>query len=788
MFNTQRYAHYISGLVLFLLLASSGAATAGPGAPPQQEPPPAQATLDKIAPWVLEHTPAGAQAEFLVVLAEQADLRHARQLGGKLEKGRYVRDVLWEKARASQAPLLEWLVARGIEHRSYYIVNMIWVKADRSVALALASRPDVARVEANPQIANLESQVANSKAQLEAERVSHPPFTRIENDGSVSLETSYLKPETVFAIAGVEPGIAYVGAPEVWAMGYSGQGIVIGGQDTGYDWDHPALKAQYRGWDGATASHDYNWHDSIHAGGSTCGADSPQPCDDHSHGTHTMGTAVGSDSANNQIGMAPGAQWIGCRNMNQGVGTPATYLECFEFFLAPYPIGGTPAQGDAAKAPDVTINSWTCPPSEGCAWGILQSAVEAQRAAGIMTVVSAGNAGSGCSTVTEPPAIYDAAYTVGALNTGSDTIASFSSRGPVTIDGSSRAKPDIAAPGTDTRSSLPGTGYGLKSGTSMAGPHVAGAVALLWSARPEIKNQIDATEHILNQTAHPIASTACSSAGWPNNVYGHGRLDVKASVERALTPLTWSGAASSDWDVAANWTPARAPDYTDNVIIPGSLPITATWPAITGTAACHNLTLQAGARLSLVGQSQLTVGGVVSNSGSLIQTRPVEVTGKAVEFTAIGDGANNSRYLGLVITPTASMGDVQVSVRGNQSCGDNGTQLQAVQRCYEISPTHSVAATITFYYSSVEANGNLTPTVYHWNESGHEWEALNPTLNGSQGDALWVQAVVSDYSPFSLKNSPVPTTITLRTVTQAGSSWLSELRRWIAQFYKMRLN
>jgi hypothetical protein len=153
MFNTQRYAHFISGLVLFLLLASSGAATAGPGVPPNQEPP-GQAALDKIAPWVLDHTPAGTQAEVLVVLAEQADLGHARRLPGKLEKGHYVRDALWEKAHSTQAPLLKWLAGRGIEHRSYYIVNLIWVKADRSVALALASRPDVTRIEANPQISN----------------------------------------------------------------------------------------------------------------------------------------------------------------------------------------------------------------------------------------------------------------------------------------------------------------------------------------------------------------------------------------------------------------------------------------------------------------------------------------------------------------------------------------------------------------------------------------------------------------------------------------------------------
>jgi serine protease AprX len=164
-----------------------------------------------------------------------------------------------------------------------------------------------------------------------------------------------------------------------------------------------------------------------------------------------------------------------------------------DFFLAPYPIGG--GQGDPTKAPDVTINSWGCPASEGCSANTLQAAVEAQRAAGIMMVVAAGNSGLACSTVTDPPSLYDASYTVGALNTGTDNIASFSSRGPVNVDGSGRIKPDITAPGTSTRSASNSSdsSYTTASGTSMATPHISGAVALLWSANPALQNNIDAT-------------------------------------------------------------------------------------------------------------------------------------------------------------------------------------------------------------------------------------------------------------------------------------------------------
>ncbi|MBV9959779.1 MAG: S8 family serine peptidase [Acidobacteria bacterium] len=487
------------------------------------------AAMNKIAPWVMERTAGGAQAEFLVVLNDQADLSRASGLRSKVEKGSYVRNALWNKAQATQGPIIQLLKERGIEYRSFYIVNMIWVKADQSVALELASRSDVARIEGNPAVQN---------------KLPEP---------TAAIDTPQ-RPESPDAI---EPGINYTRAPEVWAQGFNGQGIVVGGADTGYRWDHNALKNHYRGWNGATANHDFNWHDSVHTGGGTCGANSVVPCDDNFHGTHTMGTAIGDDGAGNQIGMAPGAKWIGCRNMNQGVGTPASYMECFEFFLAPYPVGGTPAQGNPAMAPDLTTNSWSCPTSEGCSPGTLQAGVEAQRAAGIMMVVAAGNSGSACSTVTDPPGIYDASYTVGALTTGTDTLASFSSRGPVTVDGSGRPKPDISAPGTSTRSATNSsiTAYTTASGTSMATPHVAGSIALLWSAQPGLTNKIAQTEVLLDNASVHLSTASCSSTTGilPNNLFGYGRLDIRSAVDQALRyavrPFDLDGDGKTDYAI-----------------------------------------------------------------------------------------------------------------------------------------------------------------------------------------------------------------------------------------------
>ena len=508
----------VSAGLMLLIFGWSATASNGMGrASKPSEPPP----RGKVAQWVLDRTANGQEAEFLVLLADQADLREARSSKMKLERRRKVRDALWEKANQTQQPILEWLEQRKIEHRAFYIVNAIWVKADAQTATTLAARSDVVRIEGNPQIRN---------RIIETMPTSIPPSAP---DATTTVQT----------------GIAYSHAPQVWALGYTGQGVVIGGADTGYRWTHTALKSKYRGWNGTTASHDYNWHDSVHSGDSTgCVLNSAAPCDDNNHGTHTMGTAVGDDGLTNQIGMAPGAKWIGCRNMNHGFGTPARYIECMEFFLAPYPVGGTPAQGDPTLAPDITTNSWACPDTEGCAVNSLQAAVEAQRAAGIFMVVAAGNEGQfGCHSVMYAPGIYDAVYSVGALNNGTDTLANFSSRGSVTVDSSNRMKPDISAPGTNVLSSTKdsNTSYDSMQGTSMATPHVAGAVALLWSAQPLLRNNVEATEAILNQSAFPIPSNTCSSAFTsPNNAFGYGRLDVKAAVDYALLRTTAVNEAS----------------------------------------------------------------------------------------------------------------------------------------------------------------------------------------------------------------------------------------------------
>jgi subtilisin family serine protease len=153
---------------------------------------------------------------------------------------------------------------------------------------------------------------------------------------------------------------------------------------------------------------------------------------------------------------------------------------------------------------------------------------------GIMVIASAGNHGPACETVLSPPAIYEAVLSVGATNS-SDVVVSYSSRGPVTVDGSNRIKPDLVAPGSEVVSSWPGDTYLSLGGTSMAAPHVAGGVALLWSAEPELQGEIDESAQLLFSTAQLISSSQyCGDlppAEVPNNTFGWGRLDILAAVD-----------------------------------------------------------------------------------------------------------------------------------------------------------------------------------------------------------------------------------------------------------------
>lgn len=465
--------------------------------------------LSKVDPSLLTAAQTHPQLEFLIRMGTAADLSMSEAARTREARGKIVVQILKAHAAASQKDLLAQLNARGLKHRSFWIANSVAATGSLADIQALAVRPDIAHIYL-----------------VKAERPNLPGGVE-----AASLASAF-DPSTSTSI---EPGLVRVGAPEVWAKGYTGQGVVVGDHDIGVEWTHPALKKKYRGWDEAnqSASHDYNWRNAFEV--DTYCPDPAIPCDPNSHGTHTTGTMVGSEDGGRVVGMAPNAQWIGCRSLYDdiaGAGTVPTYMDCMEFMLAPFPIG-QPEMGDPSKAPDVVNNSWGC--LEACAPPLLKDINDATKAAGIVQVVSAGNDGSQCMTIITPLAVYDSSFTVGASNTVDDGMASFSSRGPVAVDGSMRIKPDIVAPGVGTVSTVPGDGYGAKSGTSMAGPHVAGLVALMMSAEPRLKGRVDDVRNLIARTAFTgVASTqACggvAASTIPNSVFGFGRIDALAAV------------------------------------------------------------------------------------------------------------------------------------------------------------------------------------------------------------------------------------------------------------------
>jgi serine protease AprX len=455
----------------------------------------------------------GASVDTLIVLRAKAPKSLLRTEGNYLERRRALVDMLRATADVTQADLRRWLDAEGVSYRPFWITNSIQARLTPAQLAVLAAREDVEAIGSNTSIA----------LQLPQQEESVAP--RSPN--------------------AIEWGVNKIKAPQVWALGINGAGVVIAGQDTGIRWSHNAIKGKYRGWNATTqtADHNYNWHDSIHATGSSCGADSPVPCDDYGHGSHTVGTMLGDDGGTNQVGVAPGAKWIGCRNMNVGAGTPATYNECAQWFLAPTDLAGQNPNPDLA--PDVIGNSWGCPAEEGCtliSGSEVAAAIQNLIAGGIVFVAAAGNDGSlGCGSITNAPGTLDNVLTIGST-TSSDLMSGFSGRGPVTAGTGTGTvnKPDVVAPGSNVRSitNASDTVYGSMSGTSMATPHVAGAVALMMQVNPGLKGNPAAVANLLRSTAVPLTSSTQVCGGipsttFPNPVQGFGQIDMVAALNKA---------------------------------------------------------------------------------------------------------------------------------------------------------------------------------------------------------------------------------------------------------------
>lgn len=393
-----------------------------------------------------------------VILDTQVDVSPAAAIQDYDARRRMVYTTLVEHAEQAQAPLLDTLARLRIGYTPYYLVNALEVRGGLPLRFWLERQPGVDRVLPSPRLRPLPwpLPVANGN-----EAAPSSPAWNLTDIGATRVHDE---------------------------LGIDGSGIVIGQSDSGVQVDHPEFADRYRG----RTRDAYNWLDPWYG--------SPAPVDHGGHGTHTLGSILGATT-----GVAPGATWFACANLVRNLGNPALYLDCMQFMLAPYPQGGDAFHdGDPTRAAHVLNNSWGCPQEyEGCDPASLLPAVQALRAAGIFVVASAGNEGPDCGTVEAPIAIYDEVLSVGALSEAGN-LAFFSSAGPVTVDGSRRIKPDLLAPGVAILSAFPNSTYAYSDGTSMAGPHVAGVVALMWSANPALIGDIATTERILEATARPF--------------------------------------------------------------------------------------------------------------------------------------------------------------------------------------------------------------------------------------------------------------------------------------------
>ncbi|WP_330480266.1 MULTISPECIES: S8 family serine peptidase [unclassified Streptomyces] len=441
----------------------------------------------KVDSAVLDTVAKGKESTFFVVLKSRADLSAAKGKKSHAAKAKSAFASLRSEARNSQKPLQSFLDKEKVGYRSYWIANALEVTGGENLVDALAKRPDVASI------------------------VKEHTY---ELDRTESKSTDAATDADPTA---AEWGVQDIKADQVWDQ-YDdrGEGIVIANVDSGVQYDHPALVGNYRGNLGnGTFSHDYNWYDPT----GQCGT-SGVPCDNNGHGTHTMGTMVGAGG----VGVAPGAKWIAAKGCESSSCSDSSLLAAGQWILAPTDHNGQNPRPD--MAPDIVNNSWG-----GGDTTFYQDIVQAWNAAGIFEAFASGNDGDGvtCSTGHAPGSQADS-YGVGAYDVDGK-IASFSGFGPSVLDGS--MKPNISAPGVNVRSTWPGSAYKSISGTSMATPHVAGAVALLWAAAPSLIGKIDETRTLLDEGSTDVDDTHCGGTAAMNNVWGSGKLNILASVDAA---------------------------------------------------------------------------------------------------------------------------------------------------------------------------------------------------------------------------------------------------------------
>jgi subtilisin family serine protease len=605
-------------------------------------PPALAASSDaKVDPGLLA-LPDNKPVDFWVTFTAKAELSAAARAPGWQNRGQAVVARLQQTAKSSQAGVASLLAGQKIPFQSYWIANTVKVSGPKSLMRQLANRPEVERVEA---------------------------------------DRTYTLPEPTPAAdpapATVEWNIDAINARAVWeGLSVRGEGIVVANLDTGVQFDHPALVHQYRGNLGGSFDHNYNWFDPSNV----CANPSTVPCDNNRHGTHTMGTILGDDgTGQNGVGVAPGARWIAVKGCESNSCSATALLAGGQWLLAPTDLTGQNPRPELR--PNVVNNSW----GGGGQSFWYRDVVTAWVAAGIFPAFSNGNSGPSCGTAGSP-ADYVESYAVGAHDSAG-AIAYFSSRGSLALGG--LVKPNITAPGVSVRSSVPGGSYSTLNGTSMAAPHVAGAVALMWSAAPSLVSDIATTRDILDQTAVNVADLACGGTDADNGVWGEGRLDALAAVLRSprgpvgtlsgrvvdqVTGLPVEGALVST--VGADSFPriarTSATGSFSQVLPIGTLRVTVTLFGFAGASSdvvvVENETTVVDISLTPVPRHAVS-GAVRDNFGAPIPAVSVSFVGVPIQ-PATTDATGFFRF------PTVPDGDYDVAVSGGPCLSGASRALQ----------------------------------------------------------------------------------------------------------------
>jgi subtilisin family serine protease len=591
----------------------------------------------------------GPMLDVLVVLKKQADLSSA-QHGNRAARLNALVTALRTTAASEQTPVLDALNVLGgrvSKVSPLWIINAVEVVATQDVVDRIAALPQVQEIRPN----------ATVQAPTETATAAAP-----------------------------EPNVALVNAPALWDRGYTGQGVVVANMDTGVDATHPDLSARWRG--GTNSWFDPN------------GEHPSTPTDISGHGTWTMGVIVGGDAGGSSIGVAPGAKWIAVKIFNdRGTATTANIHRGFQWLLDP---DGNPSTPDA---PNVVNNSWTLS-SPGCNLEF-QPDLRSLRAAGIVPVFAAGNygpaTGSGRSPANNPEALA-----VGGTDL-SDTVDPGSSRGPSACG--QPVYPQLVAPGVNVMTSDLYASYTSQTGTSLAAPHVAGALALLLSAFPNLPAD-------RQQSALEGSAVELGAAG-PDADYGHGRLDALAAYAQLSEPdFSVSGAPSS-----AATAPGGNVSYTVTIgalngfdgdvslSLSGLSAAQASWTFSPGTvtgAGSSQLTVTTAPSLA-AGSYPLTITGT---SGTTTHSTSVTLVVDAPpDFTLSGAPASASTVLGGSVSYTATVtslngftGDVALSLSG----------LSAAQASWSFTPASIAAAgssQLTIATSPTLAPGSYPLTV-----------------------------------------------------------------------------